>query len=299
LRGAQTAPAVVPTLENLATRFKNQPRMNNTRKLLLPVLVLATHVMQAAAGDGPIQDNSFLVEEAYNQDPGVVQHINTWQRSRGGDLVYSFTQEWPAPNLTHQLSYSIPIQRLDGTTGIGDVALNYRYQWIGTAETPLAVAPRLTVLLPTGDEKKDFGSGGTGIQFALPVSQVLSPSWITHWNVGATYTPNAKGANRRSFGKTDYNLGASVIWLATDNFNVMLETVYVNAASVDETGRRHRDATFLVSPGIRWAYNFENGLQIVPGIAAPIGVGVSHGDRSVFLYLSFEHPFVASTPKSR
>ena len=28
----------------------------------------------------PIQDNSFLVEEAYNQERGVVQHISTFSR---------------------------------------------------------------------------------------------------------------------------------------------------------------------------------------------------------------------------
>ncbi len=46
-----------------------------------------------------------------------------------------------------------------------------------------------------------------------------------------------------------------------------------------------------VSPGIRWSYDFESGLQIVPGIALPIGVGPSRGEKSAFLYLSFEHPF--------
>ena len=46
-----------------------------------------------------------------------------------------------------------------------------------------------------------------------------------------------------------------------------------------------------LNPGIRWAYNFKNGLQIVPGIAMPIGVGPSSGERALFLYLSFEHPF--------
>jgi hypothetical protein len=45
-----------------------------------------------------------------------------------------------------------------------------------------------------------------------------------------------------------------------------------------------------VSPGIRWAWNFPTGLQVVPGIAVPIGVGPSRGDRALFLYLSFEHP---------
>jgi len=39
------------------------------------------------------------------------------------------------------------------------------------------------------------------------------------------------------------------------------------------------------------AYNFENGLQIVPGIGVPIGIGPSSGEKGIFLYLSFEHPF--------
>ncbi len=47
----------------------------------------------------------------------------------------------------------------------------------------------------------------------------------------------------------------------------------------------------FLSPGIRWAYNFNNGLQIVPGIGVPLGVGPSDGEKGVFLYLSFEHPY--------
>ena len=39
------------------------------------------------------------------------------------------------------------------------------------------------------------------------------------------------------------------------------------------------------------AWNLRNGLQIVPGLAMPIGLGPSRGDNALFLYLSFEHPF--------
>jgi hypothetical protein len=42
---------------------------------------------------------------------------------------------------------------------------------------------------------------------------------------------------------------------------------------------------------VRWAYDFRSGLQIVPGVAFPIGVGPNSGERGIFLYLSFEHPF--------
>ncbi|HYV41993.1 MAG TPA: hypothetical protein VEO02_09420, partial [Thermoanaerobaculia bacterium] len=78
----------------------------------------------------PVQDNSFLMEEAYNQEEGVVQHINTFQRMRGGGWLASFTQEWPVPRQTHQFSYTVPYTRVVGDSvsnaGLGDIALNYR-----------------------------------------------------------------------------------------------------------------------------------------------------------------------------
>jgi hypothetical protein len=55
-----------------------------------------------------IEDNSFLIEEAYNQEPGVVQHISNWQRSlRTSRWNFSFTQEWPVPTQQHQFSYML------------------------------------------------------------------------------------------------------------------------------------------------------------------------------------------------
>lgn len=56
--------------------------------------------------DPKIQDNSFFIEEAYNQERGVVQDISTFSRMwNGKDLSYSFTQEWPgARNWRHQFS---------------------------------------------------------------------------------------------------------------------------------------------------------------------------------------------------
>ena len=39
---------------------------------------------QEASSTQPIADNSFLIEEAYNQEAGVVQHISTFSRPDGG-----------------------------------------------------------------------------------------------------------------------------------------------------------------------------------------------------------------------
>jgi len=39
-------------------------------------------VAQSVGAQSPaIGDNSFLIEEAYNQERGVVQHISAWQRT--------------------------------------------------------------------------------------------------------------------------------------------------------------------------------------------------------------------------
>jgi hypothetical protein len=263
---------------------------------LLPALLLATALTAQDKKEGPIQDNSFLVEEAYNQEPGVVQHISTFTRfQESKDWIYTFTQEWPVGGLTHQLSYTLPWQRLgaslDGKQAVGDIALNYRYQLLGDGNAPVAISPRLSVLLPTGDEKVGYGRGAVGIQVMLPVSWVLSEAFVAHSNLGATRTPNARNALGEKATVQDLALGQSLIWLANPRFNVMLEFVHTRSQAVIGPDQTQAQTATYLSPGIRWAYNFPSGLQIVPGIAVPIGVGASRGEKAVFLYLSFEHPF--------
>jgi len=244
-----------------------------------------------------IQDNSFLVEEAYNQNFGVVQHISSFTRFFDSkDWVYTFTQEWPVPgNERHQLSYTLALQHAGAFpgsgAGIGDVLLNYRYQWVGNGDAKVAFAPRATLIFPTGDSTVGRSAGGFGLQTNLPLSVVINPKLVTHWNAGATFVPDAKDSvGIRAF-SDGYNLGQSFIWLAKPRFNVMLETVYSAAQAVTGPDKTQWNRTLFVSPGIRWAYNFKNGLQIVPGIAAPMGVGPGGGERALLLYLSFEHPF--------
>lgn len=249
---------------------------------------------ESAAEDAPIQDNSFLLEEAYNQEAGVVQHINAFSRLRdSGEWVYTFTQEWPVRSQTHQFSYTLPVMggSEEGGRGTGDLGLNYRYQWIGDGDAPVAVAPRLSLLLPTGSVEKGRGAGALGLQVNLPVSTVLSRRWVAHWNVGATFTPSAENAAGQEADTWSYNLGQSFIWQPSSTVSFLLETLWGSQESVAAGGATETEDTLLLSPGIRWAYNFPSGLQIVPGIAFPVGIGPSEGEEAVFLYLSFEHPF--------
>lgn len=263
---------------------------------LLPALLLATSLAAQEKKEGPIQDNSFLVEEAYNQETGVVQHISTFTRyQETKDWIYTFTQEWPVFSQKNQFSFTLPWQRLDASPdrkqAFGDVALNWRYQLVGDGEAPVAFAPRLSVLLPTGDEKTGYGKGATGYQVNLPVSFTLGGSFVGHFNAGGTLTPRARNTDGDRATTRDYMLGQSFIWLANPRFNVMLEYIYTNAEVITGPGQTQRQGAAYLNPGIRWAYNFPSGLQIVPGIAMPIGVGASRGEKAIFLYLSFEHPF--------
>lgn len=245
----------------------------------------------------PIEDNSFLVEEAYNQGRGIVQHINTFSRTTGAEgWMYTFTQEWPLGGQRHQLSYTLPLARNDeasgGGTGLGDIAVNYRYQIGGGENEAFAIAPRATVLLPTGASRRALGSGGTGFQVNMPFSAVLPARFVAHSNAGATYTPRSRDTFGNVAATRSYTLGQSVIWLAHPKLNLMLESTWSAAQDVIGPGRTERSTEFLLSPGIRGAIDFESGLQIVPGLAFPFGIGSSRGQRAVFVYLSFEHPFI-------
>lgn len=244
---------------------------------------------QPAAEKKRIEDNSFLAEEAYNQEDHVIQHISVFTRDRvSKSWLYSFTQEWPVGGQLNQLSYTIPIASLSGLgRGLGDVMLNYRYQAVADEEMGVFSSPRLSFVLPTS--RRGFGTGAFGIQAAVPVSIRLGEQFVTHLDPGYTHFSSARSASgaRGSLGMI--SMAGSVIWLAHERFNVLLEGAWAgNASRIN--GVDSWDASFFLNPGVRWAYNFTSGLQIVPGVSFPIGIGPSDGEKQVLLYLSFEHP---------
>ena len=269
----------------------------STRPLFLAATLLALAASRASAqadtaSAEPIQDNSFLIEEAYNQDPGVVQHISTFTRDRGGGWEYTLTQEWPLGGVRDQISYTIPIAHAGGETGVGDVMVHYRYQWIGDADAMVAVSPRLSAVLPTGSAEKGFGVGGFGVQGALPVSVVVVKDvLVAHSNAGITYVPRAQDAVGNREATTSYYLAQSAVWLVRPMLNLLVEGVWSRDEFVTGPDQTESAESAVISPGVRFGFNLPSGLQVVPGIAVPFGVGPSAGERALFLYLSFEHPF--------
>lgn len=242
-----------------------------------------------------IQDNSFLIEEAYNQEPGVVQHIlnvvHTVRRSGDDEraLAFVFTQEWPVFSQAHQFSYTLPYTFLDNggsTNGLEDISLNYRWQALYESATTPAFAPRVSLILPTGDAAEGFGNDTVGYQLNLPVSKIVSDRWTLHANAGATFLPDVQGHDLTSF-----NLGASAIYAVNSTFNFMLETLANWDEEADDRGGTSRPASVLISPGFRYAFNHPGDAQTVIGLAAPIGLTSAAPDFGVFVYASFEHFF--------
>jgi Putative MetA-pathway of phenol degradation len=244
-----------------------------------------------------IQDNSFFIEEAYNQEPGVVQHIlNVPIDFTNGarEIVPTFTQEWPVFSQTHQFSYTIPYIFTEDDNGIADIRLNYRLQALMEDEFTPAFAPRLSLVLPTGDRGKAFGTGVVGYEANLPFSKIISDRWTLHFNAGMSIFPD-----ERDHHLTNYNLGASAIYAVSRDFNLMLETVAgwnediaEGAFAFEETV--DRTTTAIISPGARYAFNFPNDAQLVVGAALPIGLTSDSPDWGVFFYCSFEHFFLRS-----
>lgn len=244
-----------------------------------------------------IEDNSYFIEEAYNQENRVVQHISnfTYFRSPVRSLGYSFTQEWPVRGQRHQFSYTVPYTvQGDGLgQGLGDVMLNYRLQLTGH-DAAVTMAPRVSLILASGDEEKGIGSGANGLQLNFPMSKRLSAGLVVHANAGATVLLSAKGTTGAG-GQIEknlwsYNVGGSVIGLLTPSFNLMLETVALTSNDFDEQGQIERSTETVISPGFRYAIN-RGSLQIVPGFALPVSITSERTRVGAFLYLSFEHPF--------
>jgi len=236
-----------------------------------------------------IQDNSFLIEEAYNQERDEVQHTITLQR-QNRDWFFNFTQEWPLGSQNHQFSYTIPYSwlRLDGrrVQGIGDAQVNYRYQALYESDSTPAVAPRLSLILPTGNPNKELGTGSPGYEVSVALSKIVSDRVTVHANAGITSYFDVQGRQPTSF-----LLGGSVIYAVTREFNLMLEVLGQREETVNAAREIERETSLTVNPGARYAFNLREG-QLVVGAAAPIRFTKDATDIGAFLYLSFEHKFL-------
>ncbi|HKR65992.1 MAG TPA: hypothetical protein VJZ00_19830, partial [Thermoanaerobaculia bacterium] len=220
-------------------------------KFISIVLVMAA-ALSAAAQTAPanavqsIQDNGFLVEEAYNQDPGTLQHAAIFFHERTYDVwLLNFREEFAMKSQRHQGGFLIPLFRINGDTDLGDVTLNYRYQLKGDRNAAFAVAPRVSLTLPTAE-----GSDGIGVTVNVPFSRVFTPRVAAHSNVGGSWLSQND--------VTALTLGQSVIFAVTPRLHLMLEGLWVHDSNDDEN-------LTIINPALRMRFDVAGG-KLVPGI---------------------------------
>ena len=248
-----------------------------------------------------IEDNSFLIEEAYNQEPGLVQHI--FQAVYSNDpsqrgWAFTFTQEWSIYGQDHQFSYTVPSYHLinegERQHGVGDVFLNYRYQALEEGPAKPAFAPRFSLILPTGNPDKGTGNGVVGYQWSLPFSKKVASRVAFHANFGVTCLPHVR--SRLDNGQLSPKrslvspwVGGSAIFAILPRLHLMLEWLGLFDDSINDGGKAERSFKPLILPGIRAAIINAEDLQIAVGAGLPIGLNRQANNLAAFLYFSIEH----------
>jgi DtxR family Mn-dependent transcriptional regulator len=266
--------------------------------LLLTIFLAPSALAQTppvrAAGAEPfaITDNSFLVEEAFNQEPGVFQNL-AGMVFVNGNWAFTFTQEWPIVSQAHQFSYSPSMLDNGEGGGVGDTLLTYRYQALTEGPGRPAFSPRVSMIVPTGDAFRLRGSGSAGLQINLPLSKQTG-DWYWHWNGGFTWLPKAEAissnpAEDRRVNLLSPSLAGSGIYRLRPMFNLMLEGVLAFNELAGETDTV-RETTFTLSPGARGGWNFGD-QQFVIGAAVPITWALGRAETGFLVYLSYELPF--------
>jgi DtxR family Mn-dependent transcriptional regulator len=267
----------------IGARAASKVLVKVARGIVLFLLASATAHAQTPGPQVPkpfeITDNSFLVEEAFNQETGVFQNIFGAMRSNGG-WTSTFTQEWPIGSQTHQFSYTAAFLDADGHAGIGDTLLNYRYQALVEGPGRPAFSPRVSLVVPSGDSDEGLGQGSWGLQMNLPFSKQRG-DWYLHWNAGLTWLHDPA--------LTSPFIAGSAIYRLRPMLNVMLESVLLSNQMVTDLGKG-RSTTFTLSPGFRGGWNIGES-QVITGVAVPVSWTEGASDTGAFMYFSYELPF--------
>jgi hypothetical protein len=257
-------------------------------------------------GQPSIEDNSMLIEEAFNQEAGVIQHISNLILD-GGNVAYAYTQEIPIPNEKHQLSFGVSYSALkkpEGTfvnslfltNGLGDLVVNYRPMLMDKNDWALVI-PRFTLIAPTGNARYGLGSGAWGGQFNLAVTKRLGSKITMHYNAGYTLLKKADSYNLLSDGTPELsferdlkakNLGASAIWIVRPKFNLLVEAATTFGQVIREDGSIAKENVSVINPGFRFAVDLGK-VQIVPGMGIPVNfTDGGFVNTAAFFYLSIE-----------
>lgn len=213
-------------------------------RITLLTLLLALACTVIAGEPSPIEDHQFAAEEGIAGSGGSVSYTSMYLRGRDGEAWSSeLSQEWGA---RHRFSYTIPIFRAE-QTGLGDVMLNYRFQLLGDEASRVAVAPRLSLILPT--RHAQFGERSSGLQINVPLTAALASRVTLHANAGATWF--------RDRGESEINLAQSLSFALNDRTAISLDAAFTRCF--------HDSHLLVVRPTVSWTIEAA-GMELSPSV---------------------------------
>lgn len=243
-----------------------------------------------ASQEFPLRDNSFLIEEAFNQEPGKVQTKLRFFRVEE-DTELRIGQEWPLGGQRHQLSFTLPFRANteEELFRLTDVRLTYGLQAQEEGPGRPAFAPRLTAILPTAEEEDREGQGTPGIELLLPFSKQVGGTYL-HANLGMTHRFGVDaGLDKERLLFTPF-VGGSAVLRVTRGLDLLLETRADFQEQATGQGGADRETKWLLNPGVRFGREFGDNL-LVAGAAAPLGLAGPLREVGFFGYISYELRF--------
>lgn len=270
---------------------------NHSLRSLALTMTFAFALRLALAQDvGDFEDNSFLIEEAYNQESGVVQHIATLKNeretvrgNRTSNTAFSFSQEWPIFGQRWQFAYGVKLFNVDfedrdstasfvATLGVQQLDLSLRYQAISGDDSPIAVAPEL------GFTKRNEHKGrkDSGVGFTIPASARLSKRLAAHANLSLASFPFSDRP------QSVFLIGGSGIFAAHRRVHLLFEALAESERTKLGNGSFTETVTIL-SPGLRMELSSTSRGQWIAGFALPTTYREDENNAGFFLYFSFEH----------
>lgn len=230
-----------------------------------------------------VEDNSFLLEEAYNQNPGEIQLIQRYQTFQHERPEYGVEIEAPITDNTHQFSLAIGRQE-----NLSDLEVGYRFQAINVEGKMLTEG--LRIILPTGSLRNESDHGVVGYEWLQSATVVFNEKISNHWNLGVRVYPNAESpstSDDRTL--TNFIGGTSLVYYYQEDLNFLLEGLFESEEMIDDRGEIESEVRFTLNPGVRFAWNIDwQKSQIVPGIAFPVVFNDEKTNPGVFFYFSWE-----------
>lgn len=229
-----------------------------------------------------IEDNSFLLEEAFNQSPGIIQYTAS-AKFHHGTAALNFEFELPIRGESHQLSFSIPAKVFQSNTGMEDLVFSYRPLLSGRQRW-LMLTPKISVILPTGNFAHGLGNGTFGLEWNIAMTKRISRKLISHINAGSSYSLCDTQLEILEKRLQSRFAGMSVIFAVARRFDLLAEVI-----AADEVSAPVKSHLSLIgNPGFRLLLNI-NGFAVVPGMSTPIEILSGRPRLSqVLFYLSIE-----------